>query len=197
MEASQSETKDCEMAGTSVGLQSEENISEIEENDEQTKSVITNAIRYTQSLLQGLNLLTDAPPSEISAESMAMGAVFSNEILEMLADRHIIHVDEFIGVDEVDELQRYVTVSFVCVRGIILVCCTTWRKSNNDLLSSVKPYQEMMRIFKPAAADYVSLSYKQRAVAITAAHLKWSLKTLQAHGLSRLKNKRSLYRWRP
>lgn len=50
--------------------------------------------------------------------------------------------------------------------------------------------------FKPAPVDYVPLSYKQTAVAIAAAHPKWSLKSLQAHGLSRLKNKRSLYRWR-
>lgn len=110
MEETSAAMAESEMAGTSVVA--EENLSEIEENNEQTKGVVTNAIRYAQSLLQDLNLLTDAPPSKISADSIAMGEVFSNKILDMLADRQIIHVDELIGVDEIDELQRYVTVSF-------------------------------------------------------------------------------------
>lgn len=44
--------------------------------------------------------------------------------------------------------------------------------------------------------DYIPLSYKERAVALAEAHPKWSLKTLQKQGCSRLKDKRRLHQWK-
>lgn len=50
--------------------------------------------------------------------------------------------------------------------------------------------------FAPEPHEYIPLSYKERAVAIADAHPKWTLKTLQRRGASRLKHKQYLYRWK-
>lgn len=50
--------------------------------------------------------------------------------------------------------------------------------------------------FPPEPPEYVPLWYKEKIVTLAATHPKWSLKSLQKHGASRLKYKKDLYRWK-
>lgn len=97
--------------GSSQPGPSQENTSDTEERDEQSKGELTNALKYSESLLRNLNLLTDTPPTVISAASIAMGEIIGREIVDMVADGKIINVEELIGIDEFDELQEYSPVS--------------------------------------------------------------------------------------
>lgn len=54
----------------------------------------------------------------------------------------------------------------------------------------------MAEEFQPEPLDYIPLWYKEKVVALAAAHPKWNLKTLQANGAARLKHKETLYRWK-
>lgn len=46
------------------------------------------------------------------------------------------------------------------------------------------------------ASDYVPLSYKQGAVAMTMLYPNWKLKTLQKKGFAQLKSERTLAQWK-
>lgn len=50
--------------------------------------------------------------------------------------------------------------------------------------------------FSPEPRDYIPLWYKKNAVALAEAHPRWSLKSLQANGAGRLKQKHLLRRWK-
>ena len=61
--------------------------------------------------------------------------------------------------------------------------------ASSDKLFNPRDYEE-------PPADYVSLSYKARAVAYADAHPNYSISTLQYQGFSKLKRKGYLSRWR-
>lgn len=183
---------------------SHETSSEMDVCDEQSKGELTNALKYAECLLRNWNLLTDTPPSMISGTSLAMGEEIANEILHMLADRQVVHVEELIGVDEIDEHHEYTSVSIVFI-SVTLTHLFWFFKLQVAIPQSFtlqcKGVQEdddecVAEEFTPVPKDYIPLWYKERAVALAAAHPKWSLKSLQANGCSRLKHKKHLYRWR-
>lgn len=175
-----------------------EDTSEVEELNEQTRGEITNAITYAEKLLRDLNLLTNTPPSTISANSIAIGNEIFIAIQDLLAERQIIDGDELININEEDEVHEYeeVSITFVWMFSFLRT-----NRHNIKLFTLQYPGVEgdggfVADEFAHEPADYVPLSYKERAVALAVAHPKWSLKSLQSHGVSRLKHKSMLYRWK-
>ena len=80
-----------EEPNTSTKAQREE--LEVEECDEQLQGELRNAMKYTESLLRDLNLLSNTPPDTISDNSMAIGDEICVAIQGLLAERRII-IDE-------------------------------------------------------------------------------------------------------
>lgn len=96
---------------------------EKEEQNNQKKNDLTNALIYCKKLLDAENLLTDTPSEEISAASIAMGKEIFEEIIFMLEDRQIttdenpITAKEF-GVayeEEYEEVHFEFFVYFWCL----------------------------------------------------------------------------------
>lgn len=157
--------------------------------EEESRGEITNAIKYAKNLLRDLNLITNTPPTVISANSVAIGNDISAAIQDLLADRQIVIDDELINFNEEDELKEYEAVSFTFewILSFFWTMQCMGVEGDGDFVAEE---------FTPTPTDYVSLAYKERAVALATAHPKWSLRSLQSHGVSRLKHKSMLYRWK-
>lgn len=80
--------------------------------DDQSKNNFTNALKYCMTLLKAENLVTDTPPEEISATSIAIGEEIFKEIMLMLEERKIILDDNLITVEESDDEEEYEEVRF-------------------------------------------------------------------------------------
>jgi len=98
-----------------TSVSAEQNISEsssesfsLEKNDELTmRDTLTNALIYCKSLLREENLITNAPPEQISAASVAMDEEIFNEIMFMsLQDRKIIADEDLILREQSDVLNK-------------------------------------------------------------------------------------------
>lgn len=80
--------------------------------DNQSKIDLTNALKYCVTLLKAENLLTDTPPKEISAASIAIGEEIFKEIMLMLEEKKLILDDNLITVEESDDEEEYEEVCF-------------------------------------------------------------------------------------
>lgn len=106
------------MSTRNVCEESEEGTSDVPDSNEESKGELTNALRYAESLLFDLHLVTSTPPSTISERAKVIGEAICNAILDLLAEKRIVCEDELITVDEKDDLQEYTacdTVSFTFV----------------------------------------------------------------------------------
>lgn len=87
---------------TSAATSSLESSPEFLTKDDELKDNLTNALIYCKSLLETENLITDTPPSEISAASVAMGKEIFKRIMLMLEDHKIIIDEDLIHAEEID-----------------------------------------------------------------------------------------------
>lgn len=103
--SSSSSQSEKNISSTSASLES----TSFEENEVIMKNNLTNALIYCKSLLEAENLLTDTPPAEISAASIAMGEKIYEEIKFILEDHKIIIDEDLIRVEnnDIDNINEY------------------------------------------------------------------------------------------
>lgn len=102
-------------------------------NDEEVmRDNLTNALIHCKSLLKAENLLTDTPPKEVSAASIAMGEEIFKEIICMLQERTIIYDEDLILQEETDvmNIEEYTEVRFTVLLFSNIVICESVYYSN-------------------------------------------------------------------
>lgn len=94
------EPSSSESAERNISESSPESVSL--QKDDDIKNNLTNALIYCKNLLEAENLLTNTPPAQISAVSIAMGEEIFKEIMFMLEDRKIITDEDLICAKDID-----------------------------------------------------------------------------------------------
>lgn len=158
---------------------------------EASKVLLKDALVYCEKVLLDSNLIASESSAVLSAEGILLGEKIYRKIMEILAENEIvmkdvtvtlmqngIDDDEVIMVDEPDEEGLFEEVKALA-------------PSNSRSEDEYDPEDEEER----SKVDYVPLDYKEKVVNLAKEHPKWSLKTLQTKGASRLKNMKQLKRW--
>lgn len=88
-------------------------VEHVEETNDEMKSILTNALKYCESLFESENMLINTPPNKISSGSVAMGEEIFKEVLCMLEERNLITDEDLITFEECDSEGEYEEVCYV------------------------------------------------------------------------------------
>ncbi|XP_046411535.1 uncharacterized protein LOC124175377 [Neodiprion fabricii] len=146
-------------------------------SSQESKERLRTALVYCEQLLFKNNYITTHHSAEIKDEHIQIGEKIYSKILEVLDENSLIDEDELISVEESDE------------KGLFHEVKSSISGSASD--DEYKPDEENT---KPDI-DHVPLEYKIKIVNMAKSHPKWSLKTLQKKGGSRLKRMNQLTVW--
>ncbi|XP_049940843.1 cilia- and flagella-associated protein 44-like [Schistocerca serialis cubense] len=90
-----------------VGELRMETLEQKERHSEVAKQELKDALVYFESLLRNSNRIAAEPSSSINEESMVIGEEMFQNMLQMLAENTLVHDDELIDINEIDDNNAY------------------------------------------------------------------------------------------
>ncbi|KAL1514381.1 hypothetical protein ABEB36_003648 [Hypothenemus hampei] len=134
-----------------------------------------------KSMFEENGMLTPSPPTDISCAARAMAKVFYDAILGAINDNELVSDEDLILPYDSDADEEYEELIY--------------KEDYNEIVKSGDEF-DPVEYEKKTSQEYIPLQYKLKAVAFANANPKASLQTIQSRGFAKLKDKKTLLRWK-